>query len=82
MSTQRVGDPPVPCLHPEHRPPMHRAYPPGRHVHTCPGCGETRPFTIYAPPPLTMARNDHGVDTAKIEPGDPATGTVEVDATR
>jgi len=30
---------PAPCLHPEHRPPMHIVLEPGTHEHVCPACG-------------------------------------------
>lgn len=37
------------CGHPEHNPPSHMVYSPGRYRWTCPGCGAKRVFTVHGP---------------------------------
>jgi hypothetical protein len=52
MPTERIGDAndvPV-CRDPEHLPPRHQVFEPGRYVHTCPSCGMETPFTIHEHP--------------------------------
>lgn len=57
--TERIGDLPnpggwsnkksmgIPCRHPEHNPPSHMVWEPGRYRHTCPGCGKVTEFNVY-----------------------------------
>lgn len=47
MPTKKLDEPRfVPCAHPEHEPPKHRVFEPGRYEHTCPGCGKRTTFTV------------------------------------
>lgn len=57
MPTKRLPDPPdrdfkwvhkseIPCFHPEHRPPQHQVFRPGRYIHTCPACGHVTYFKV------------------------------------
>lgn len=36
----------MPCIHPEHNPPMHMVYSTGENEHTCPGCGHSIRFFV------------------------------------
>jgi len=55
MPTRRLDEPrsPLtsewdngPCTHPEHNPPSHMVFQPGRYEHTCPSCGKKTVFTV------------------------------------
>jgi len=43
---KKVGEVPVPCMHPEHEPPKHIVLSPGQYEHTCPACGKVSRFTV------------------------------------
>ncbi len=51
MPTRKIKAPPhQPCIHPEHRPPMHMVYQPGAtYEHICPRCGAKTKFTVSGP---------------------------------
>lgn len=36
---RKIAEFPMPCLHPEHKPPMHIVLQPGLYEYECPGCG-------------------------------------------
>ena len=42
---RKIADLPLPCTHPEHRPPMHMVLPPGVYEYVCPGCGSGFQFS-------------------------------------
>lgn len=49
MPTRKIEDfqeEDTPCWHPEHNPPSHMVFPPGKCVHVCPGCGHKITFTV------------------------------------
>lgn len=56
MPTRRIddedeswGSKPKLCLHPEHNPPGHMVFKPGKYEHTCPGCGRVITFYVTGP---------------------------------
>lgn len=48
MPLERVKEPELPCLHPEHAPPAHMVYRPGTYRYTCPRCGKVTTFAVPA----------------------------------
>lgn len=47
MPTKKIADePPMPCRHPEHKPPSMRVFELGTYEHTCPACGQKTVFTV------------------------------------
>jgi hypothetical protein len=46
MGLKKIKDAKVPCLNPEHDPPMYIVLQPGTYEHTCPGCGEKIVFEV------------------------------------